>query len=111
MKKILLIILCIAFFAGCSTTLQNVKDMTPEQKATWMMGVYNSQFDNTMEMAKRPDLTEEQKVIVRSKKKVLQKVKPLIALYKEYVKNGAMPSQETEDEILKLLDELTMMIL
>lgn len=105
-----ILLLVVALLAwGCipqNVKVKSISEMTPKEKATWMLSVYNKQFDDTMAMAQRTDLTEQQKEIVRKKKKILVEVKPYIKTYTTFVDAGGVPAQETEDKIIELLNDL-----
>jgi len=70
------------------------------------MDLYNGQSDDYKIQAAKPDLTEEQKVILRKKKEILTKVYPLIKLYVGYAESGVLPPADTEAVIMRLTDEL-----
>lgn len=106
---IVLFLFVAAFLIGCpapGTQLKSVSEMTPKERATWFLSVYNKQFKDTITMAKRTDLTEEQKEIVRAKKKVLAEVKPYLSIYTAAIDDGKLPAKETEDKIIELLNDL-----
>lgn len=112
--NLLVLFIVMLLVMGCmgqGAKVTPISEMTPEQKATMMMSMYNTQADNYKSMAARPNLIEEQKVILRKKKVIMDKVYPLISLYKSYVKGGAVPPADKEKQIFELLDELTLMIL
>lgn len=80
--------------------------MEPKERVTWMLSIYNAQYEDYKTQAARTDLTEAQKEILREKKKVLTKVYPLIETYAEYVNVGTVPSQELETLIVSNLETL-----
>ena len=99
--KLFIAVIVFALATACATP-----PATPKEKAVWMMGIYNRQFDDYEAMVARPDLTDAQKDILRQKKKVLVEVKPLIAAYDGYVQQGAAPSPQLEAQITDLLNQL-----
>lgn len=107
------ITLCfVAVFALISCGPQNLKpisEMTPKEKATFFMSVYNKQADDYRATVAKPDLTEAQKTILRDKKEVMTEVYPMIELYVGYVDAGALPDQATERLIIGYLDRLVAM--
>lgn len=109
------IVLAISFScipqAGKGQGIKPLSEMTPKEKATWMMSVYNSQAEDYKRMVQRPDLTNEQKAILRNKKVIAEKVWPLINTYRTYVNSGAVPTREVEGEIIKLINDLTVLVL
>ena len=109
-KLILLLIVTVFFLTGClAEILSNVKsivDMTPKEKATLFNNLYVAQYDDYMQMVTGGVLSEEQKKVLRAKKKALVKVRPLLLQYSNYVAMGLKPTPALEAEILKLLNEL-----
>lgn len=106
----LLLVLVLALVASCAEFSVGPKpfdEMTPKEKATLMMGMFNSQARDYKAMVARPDLTEDQKVILRKKKQILDTVRPMIKTYNTYIEHGAVPSQEVEDRIMQHLNDLT----
>lgn len=97
--------------AGKGQGIKPLSEMTPKEKATWMMSVYSAQAEDYKRMVKRPDLTNAQKAILRNKKDVAKKVWPLINTYRTYVNSGAVPTREVEDEIIGLINDLTVLVL
>ena len=96
-----IVVVVFALAAACATL-----PATPKEKAVWMMGIYNRQFDDYQAMVARPDLTEAQKEVLRQKKKILVEAKPLITAYDGYVQQGATPSPQLEVQITDLLNQL-----
>ena len=97
--------------AGKGQGIKPLSEMTPKEKVTWMMSVYSAQAEDYKRMVKRPDLTNEQKAMLRNKKDVAKKVWPLINTYRTYVNAGAVPTREVEDEIIGLINDLTVLVL
>ena len=92
--------------AGPQQPTQSFSDMTPKQKATWMMGVYNAQYDDYKLKVSLPNLTNEEKSILRTKKDVLTQVYPLIQAYDMAQAGGGVPSATTERQITGMLTML-----
>lgn len=82
--------------------------MTPKEKATWMLSIYNAQYDDYLVQAARTDLTEEEKKILRSKKEIMTEVYPAIELYAGYANSGVLPGDELETLIISRLNQLLM---
>lgn len=97
--------------AGKGEGIKTLAEMTSKEKATWMMGIYRSQDKDFRNQVARPDLTNEQKAILREKKKIMTQAWPLIKTYTSYVDSGAVPTREVEDQIIKLINDLTAMAL
>ena len=100
----------LVLLANCAG-IKPITDMTPKQKATFFMSVYNSQYDDYRSMAALTTLTEEQKQVMRAKKRIMTEVYPLITLYVSWVDSGAVPSPEIELQIINLINQLTMQII
>jgi hypothetical protein len=110
--KWMVIILYVLFLAACVTSgqkdgLKSFSEMTHKERATWMMGIYNSQARDYKAMVARTDLTNEQKDILRKKKSIMTQVWPMINTYTTYINSGAVPTKEVEDQIIKLINDLT----
>lgn len=104
---VLLVIILIAMFLGCATTGKSISQMSPQEKATWMMSVYNAQYEDYKAVASMADtLTPEAKDILRAKKDILESVWPMIKMYNGYIDTGAIPDKELEDAIINQLNRL-----
>ncbi len=90
-------------FSGCATT---GPPMSVKGKAAMVLATYNSQTQMTASMSQRPDLTEEQKVMVRKKKAIIVKLDPMIKAYGTLIQAGGTPSPNDEQAIYQLIDEL-----
>lgn len=115
--KWMVILLYVFFLTACVTAgqkddgLKSFSEMTHKERATWMMGIYNSQARDYKAMVARADLTNEQKDILRKKKSIMTQVWPMINTYTKYIDSGAAPTKEVEDDILKLINDLTALAL
>jgi len=102
----LLIVLTMGFaFAGCTATMGAP---TQRQIVTSMYQVYNAQYADYLSMAANPNTTEAQKVIMREKKPILEKLGTLIPAYDAAVTNGTA-SPEMQKTIMDLLNSLNSM--
>ena len=108
MRKLqtVLAIVCVAWLVAASSHFQQAQPMTPKQKAILFMHTYNAQCEDYLILAAKPDLTEEQKQILREKKAILMKLYPLVNAYINFVEKGDIPSEEIENEINSLLNGL-----
>lgn len=111
----MLLALClVVFLISCVTNqdkgLKSFSDMSHKERATWMMGIYNSQARDYKAMVARTDLSNEQKDILRKKKAVMEQVYPMIKTYTTYIDTGAIPTKQVEDEILQLINNLTSLV-
>ena len=70
-----------------------------------MYRVFNAQYQDYLNMAKRTDLSDAQKEILRKKKPILEKLQTLIPLYDSALQAGRVtPTQE--QDIYDLLNSL-----
>jgi hypothetical protein len=86
MRKIRFIIplLLIMSLVACAT-LQNMgivvkpyAEMTPKEKMAFLYKSYNKQYDDYKVQVLKPNLTENEKVVLRARKEAMVKVYPLI---------------------------------
>lgn len=94
--------------AGVTPTIMPASsDLTPaEQTLLKFEAAYLQQFQDTMSMAKMPNLTPEQKALVVKKKALLTQVKPLINAYSLAVLAGNTPTIAQEQAIYDILNQL-----
>ena len=100
----------ILFLVGCPGVTPppdySPLDQAKFNAAKWL-GIYNSQFEDYKSMTANPDtLTEAQKEVLRKKKALLVETKPALDLYTSYVDQGVVPSPETEQSVLDLINRL-----
>jgi len=115
-KKVLLVIslLLVIGLTACSFGQQGLKqysDMSPKEKASFFMKVYISQFDNYQEQSLRTDLTEPQTEMLEKKRDLLRTMWPLINAYNTLVIANGIPSPQSEQEILMIIDELVKIVI
>ena len=108
-------IVVLIFLVGCLTFNiegpKRISEMTPKERATWFLGVYNAQDKDYRNMVARSDLTNDQKGILREKKKIMIQVYPMIKTYNIYIGSGAVPTKATEDQIIELINDLTALVI
>lgn len=93
--------------SGCAAVGgKSYKDMTPKDRAIYIMSVYNDQYELYLREAKIPDLTEEKKIIMREKKSLLQQMYPYIGLYAEYAEKGQFAPPDVEMAVMSIMDKL-----
>ena len=91
-KRTFMIVLALCLLVGCATLDVNV---TPTDRLTYMYKVYNAQYEDYQVMANNPATTEAQKVIMRKKKPILDKLGVLIPAFDRALQTGTVtPSQE-----------------
>lgn len=101
----IMILLCFACTANM--TMKPWSEQTPKDRLTWMLGIYNAQDRDYRAMSAMSNLTDAQKKVLQSKKKIMVQVYPLIDVYRVTVEAGGTPSHDTEQTILNLLNQLT----
>lgn len=129
-----IVLLVIIGLLGCTQNGQRTfTQMSPTERSVWMMGIYNSQFDDYLdqvidpsipytqrEQIKKdiiegeglsdqhvnPNLTEAQTELLRTKRRILIQLHPLMRLYVEYVRSGIAPTPDLENEIVNLINRL-----
>jgi len=109
--NLFVILIILTFLAGCLTLNINkpklISEMTAKERGAWFLGVYNSQDKDYRNMVARSDLTNDQKRVLRDKKIIMTQVYPIIKTYNTYIDSGAVPTKEVEDQIIKLINNLT----
>ena len=108
--RIIAILLSIFFVVSCMQNVKTFQDMNAMEKSTWMLSVYNAQFEDYKFQAARLDLDEERKVVLRVKKQILTEVYPLISVYAGYASSGIIPAIDLETAIITNLERLLYMI-
>lgn len=109
---VLVVLLLVA--CGACTAMKEmgktVAEMTPKQKAAWMMSSYSDQYDDYLAKVALPNLSNEEKQVLRAKKKVLTTIYPLIQAYDMAVASDRPPTEESTAEIMKLIADLASMV-
>ena len=118
-----LLIFLISFNSCAMGTAKSISEMTPKEKTTFMLGVYNSQYADYMSQTgyswdgekkeyvkiSTPTLSDERKEVLKKKKEILTKLYPLIKMYDSVANTGVVPSHEVEQQIFDLLNNLQSM--
>jgi hypothetical protein len=81
-------------------------EMTPKERATQIMSIYNSQYELYLREAKIPDMTEEKKEVLREKKKLMQELYPYIGMYNNYAEQGVPAPTDVEMAVMSIMDKL-----
>jgi len=110
-------------FSIIALSLISCATMSPKKQLTMSYGIYNSQYASYMtdtgyvlndsgewEKVKNPVLTEDQKDLLRQKKKILTQMYPLLKVYDSMVVGTTPFSAKTEQELLNLIDQLAKLI-
>lgn len=105
--SILVALVAVLVVSACGIKdLKPISEMSPQEKATFFLSVYNKQYENYNITVKRPDLTAAQVKVLEEKKKIMTEVYPMISLYAGYVNAGALPDASEEKAIIDYLDRL-----
>jgi uncharacterized protein YceK len=100
------LVIALALMVGCANVkLKDPSEMTPQEKATFVMKLYSKAVANVLEMEKMP-LTPEQQKAVASQKDFLRKAAIPIDAYVGCIDGGMKPSAELEQQINGLIDKL-----
>ena len=99
------IIAALLVMYGCATT----QPLTAKQRATVILGVYNAEYNDTMAIMSSPTSTPAQRAMGAKKKVILTQIWPLLKIYTSIVDGGGTPDQQTEDQLMKLINQLTTM--
>lgn len=91
------------FVCGCAAN----QLLTAQRADLMFMSTYLAEYENLKTQAARTDLSEEQEEMLREKRDVLVRMKPLVLAYDAAVTAGQTPSHEQTQQILNLIDELT----
>jgi len=106
-NRSILIVLILVLVAGCASLgVKPWMERTPQEKASYFMSMYNKQFTDTMNMATNPNITQEQRKVVRVKKDLLTKLWLAIGFYDSAVIRGEVPSILDEQKILDYINQL-----
>lgn len=79
--------------------------LTKADQLIFMYKTFNAQYEDYLAMAKKTDLTESQKDVLRKKKPILEELQKLIPLYDTALNTGHV-SPGQEQQIFDLLNSL-----
>ena len=107
---VLLLIAIVFLFVGCVMTSGGVPTdplkMSPEQKVNFAWGIYKAQYSDYQRITANPSvLSEESKVILRKKKKVLTTAYHAIMAYWGIVQVGGVPTVEQETALMDFINQ------
>lgn len=122
-KRALLVFALLAVMCGCA-------GLTPAQKTLWALNVYQAQYDLYLDQVIAPDvtaeqrsifkenpslitgssinpnLTDDQRKVLRVKKQILIELKPLVLIAAEYQRTGQLPPAEVQAKLTELINRL-----
>lgn len=104
MRKVrtVVVLMVLVVLCACAYTVK----LTTKDKATWAMEIYDAQYDDYVDMVKRPGLTVEQKQALKYKKEVLTKAELVIKTYVSIVDAGGKPPAELDKQLTSLINDL-----
>jgi len=89
--RLVVCILLVLSMVGCATMnlgIKPVSEMTPLEKATTAMAVYNDMADSYKMRVALPDLSTAEKQVLQTEYDVLKKAWPVVDAYYKAVKEG-----------------------
>jgi hypothetical protein len=108
MRKVFLVSLLLSALTGCAL-VSAITQMTPKQKAIWLMSTFKDQLTSLQEQGKAyydAETTDAERKLMRWKMTLLREVLPLIRAYAAAVEAGSTPDPRLEDLIMPILDRL-----
>lgn len=75
-----------------------------------MMGIYNAQYADYQIKAAFTDLTEEERIVLREKKKLLADLYPAIRIYDTFVAAPGGPAPADEQAIIALINQIERLV-
>jgi len=103
---LILFMFALASCAGMQGDVKSFTDMTPKEKATFVMSVYNKQYDSYLTLYKKGDWTDQEKEVLKVKYELLGEMETYTKLYTGYAETGVAAPAETEEALLALIDKL-----
>lgn len=112
LRGISLLIFVAFLLCACTTGMvaKPWQDMSQKERALYFVKTYNMQYEDTLAQAKRTDLTEAQKTVIRNKKEVLTHVWPMVKIYVDLVDKGGIPAPEDEAAIMSMLNSIVTLV-
>jgi len=114
-KTNVVLLVAVTFFCACSS-------LTVKKTSTWMNSMYNAQYNEYLtwfeqdaegKWKSKSTVTEEQKDILRVKKRIFTELHPLLEAYAIYASTSESPKgfnmDLVEDRIVELINRLVLM--
>jgi len=110
-SKLLIVFILLAFVCGCGAMgvdgdLKSWGEMGSKEKATFLMSVYNKQYDAYMQLYAKEDRTEADNQFLRDKKSALEAVYPYIDTYAQFAESGTIPPAAVEQAAIEAVGKL-----
>jgi len=93
---------CTGTFGGKET--KSFTDMNTKEKATFLMSMYNKQYDDYRLMWKKEPRTEAMQKLLDDKHALLTELYPVVDVYAGYAESGGIPPAETEQLAIELVN-------
>ena len=119
LRVIAFLMLLPMFFIGGQGCATFDKQITDRDVASWANAIYNAQYDDYLTWFNKqtdgsyvikPNVSEEQKEILVTKKKIFIELQPLLLIFSEYVQTGVKPTAvlitNVEARIIQLVNDL-----
>jgi hypothetical protein len=103
------VLLLIILFVACAAGQKPYSEYTPTEKLSYFYQIYNAQHEDYVAMVKMPNLTDGQKMVLRTKKPILEELQKLLPIYDRSVVAGT-PSVHTEQAIYNYLNQLQSLV-
>jgi hypothetical protein len=101
------LVLLLASLYGCASMGgKSWAQMSPKERATQIMSIYNDQYELYLREAKIPELTEAKKEVLREKKKLLTELYPYIGMYSGYAEKDIFAPADIEMAVMSVMDKL-----
>ena len=99
--------LSLVFLIGCAT----MRPLTQKQQVSIWQNTCVMEYHNVEATFKNKNATLPQLMMANQKKNILIQIWPKLTLYSNILNNGGWPSEEDKQELGKLIDQLTSMVL
>lgn len=98
---------------GCPSIMggevQSFADMSPKQKAVFVMDIYNKQYDSYLDLYRKGEWTDAEKKTLQVKYDLLQELHPYIEMFNSYAEKGVMPPADVEQALISVVNKLISM--
>jgi hypothetical protein len=117
-----LLLLSLVLLVGCATMGGETKtfwEMTPIEKTAYAMAIYNRQYtdymsqvgytkgaDGIWKQTSQPQLSDDQKSMLKTKKKLLSDLYLATDIYKGQMQFGGIPTKDAEQQLYDLLNKI-----
>lgn len=108
MKKAFLIMMAMVLMSGCAL-ISRIAEMSPKHKALWMMSTFNAEWIEFQQQGAyyfHPETTDADRLMMRWKLALLQKVYPLIEEYAERAEHGLEADLNLENLIVDIINQI-----